>query len=303
MNNFGPLVSIMIPVYNRENIIGETLDCAINQTYNNIEIIVSDNCSTDKTWSILEEYAKKDDRIKIYKNEINLGPVLNWKNCIDKIQGEYIKILWSDDLMTNDFIQKTLPLFDDDTAFVITGVEYFGDKTMYSEFQDAFPHVLSTKVYLSENILSSNQAEFQLSPGCGIFRRDDLRKNLLIDVPNEFGLDFKKYGAGNDVLMFMLTARDYKFIKIVPELLSKFRFHRESFSVENNLEKYYDLAKYYFVKEFDKRLMAFFILNQFYKRKSSSFHKEFWNTIRKDFSVIDLIKHKSSRVMLKLFSN
>lgn len=55
MNNENPLVSILIPVYNREKYIGEAIESAINQTYKNIEVIIVDNCSTDNTWKILQD--------------------------------------------------------------------------------------------------------------------------------------------------------------------------------------------------------------------------------------------------------
>ena len=60
MNNENPLVSILIPVYNREKYIGEAIESAINQTYKNIEVIIVDNCSTDNTWKILQDYQCKD---------------------------------------------------------------------------------------------------------------------------------------------------------------------------------------------------------------------------------------------------
>ena len=74
-----PLVSILIPVYNRERIVVRALESAINQTYKHIEIICVDNCSTDNTYSVLLEYANRDHRIKVYRQSENLGPVRNWK--------------------------------------------------------------------------------------------------------------------------------------------------------------------------------------------------------------------------------
>lgn len=71
MNN---LVSILIPVYNRENLIEETVQSALNQTYKNIEIIVVDNQSTDNTWEILQKLASQDERIKIFQNNTNIRP-------------------------------------------------------------------------------------------------------------------------------------------------------------------------------------------------------------------------------------
>lgn len=92
------LVSILIPVYNRENLVGETIESAINQTYKNIEIIIVDNCSTDNTWQVLQDYAQKDNRIRIFQNPENIGLVRNWERCIDVANNRYYK---------NEFVNVT----------------------------------------------------------------------------------------------------------------------------------------------------------------------------------------------------
>ena len=102
-------ISILIPTYNREQYIEEAVRSALNQTYKNIEVIVVDNKSTDNSWMILENLAKNDSRIKLFQNDTNIGPVKNWKRCIDKATGKFCKILWSDDLIAPEFLERTLP--------------------------------------------------------------------------------------------------------------------------------------------------------------------------------------------------
>lgn len=250
MNNMEPLVSIMIPVFNRQAIISETLECAIKQTYPNIEIVISDNCSTDGTWSILEEYAKKDNRIKIYRNEVNVGPVLNWKKGIDKLQGEYTKILWSDDLISLDFVEKAIELFDADTSFVMSGVRTFNseDNITVSETKFQNKRVYTKEEYLKDVLLFSIK-DFPISPGCALFRTKDIKSSYIEQIPNNEDLDFKKYGAGNDLFFFLITANKYKFVKTVDEVSSFFRAHQNSFSVSNNLIIYYEYSKWFFINK------------------------------------------------------
>ena len=100
------LVSVCIPVYNSEKTIKNTIESVINQTYKNIEIIVIDNNSTDKTTQIVESI--KDIRIKLFKNEINLGMVGNWNKCLEYISGQYFTILCADDTIEVDCITKRL---------------------------------------------------------------------------------------------------------------------------------------------------------------------------------------------------
>ena len=76
------LVSILIPTYNRKDKVVNAINSALNQTYKNIEIIVSDNCSSDGTLEHLNKLYKNINNVKIYGNSTNLGPVINWINCI-----------------------------------------------------------------------------------------------------------------------------------------------------------------------------------------------------------------------------
>jgi len=91
------LVSILIPVYNREKLVKRAIESAINQTYENIEVIAVDNKSTDRTYEVLKGHAEKYPDVKVYQNKENLGPVRNWKKCLEYSSGEFIKILFSDD--------------------------------------------------------------------------------------------------------------------------------------------------------------------------------------------------------------
>lgn len=241
-----PLVSIIIPVYNRERYIEIALNSAVNQTYKNIEIIVVDNCSTDHTWTILQKYAAADSRIKIFQNSRNLGPVLNWNECFKRANGEYIKIVWSDDWMSDDFIEKALPVLKRDVAFVISSIQITTGQKVISTIEYS-KSLFSTKEYL-QDVFLFNRNKFPLSPGCALFRTADLLSAFIIDIPNENGLDSKCNGAGNDLLLFLNTAVSYPNIGVLTAVHSYFRHHEGSFSVSNNLDLYYDWAKVYFLK-------------------------------------------------------
>ena len=72
------MISIAMVTYNGEKFLREQLDSILRQIYTDFELIICDDCSTDGTWEILTEYAKKDSRIQIYQNESNLG-LICWK--------------------------------------------------------------------------------------------------------------------------------------------------------------------------------------------------------------------------------
>lgn len=96
MNKY-PKVSIMIPTYNQEKYISEAIESALMQDYQNLEIIVADDCSTDNTQEIVKKF-QNDTRLRYYKNEKNLGRVENYYNILHKqTRGEWIVNLDGDD--------------------------------------------------------------------------------------------------------------------------------------------------------------------------------------------------------------
>lgn len=243
-----PLVSIVIPVYNRELYIGKAIESAINQTYKNIEVIICDNCSTDETWNIVQKYVREDSRVIAYRNEVNLGPVLNWRECFNYAQGEYVKILWSDDWMKEYFIEKALALFDEEVAFVLSYVQGITNDNKIIFSNKYFNTEYTTKEYLDNVLFLKRKEEFPLSPGCALFRLSDVKNALVINIPNGDGLDSRTNGAGNDLLLFLITANKYNKIKILPSYANFFRHHSNSFSVTDSLEVYYEWAKIFFLE-------------------------------------------------------
>lgn len=255
------LVSILIPVYNRVSIVGKSIEASLNQTYPNIEIIIFDNCSTDGTWELLQKYAEEDRRIRIFKNNENIGPVRNWKRCIQEAEGEYAKILFSDDLIDPNFVEETMAVFDDNTAFVLSGMEI---RTSDSNNLISISNFQNIKEMDMESFIKEccfeNKIGFPVSPGAGIFRKSDLLKNLLFDIPNSDNLDHSKNGAGIDQLLFLLTATNYKVVKCVDKILCTFYAHSGSITIaaEGKLNIYYDWAMYYFLNKYRKHYLPFF---------------------------------------------
>lgn len=272
------LVSILIPVFNREFLITDTVKSAIKQTYPNIEIIVVDNCSTDNTWEVLENLSNNDNRIKIYRNSENLGPVLNWGVCLQKAKGYYAKFLFSDDLIEENYLSETTKLFDEDTAFVLSKIQKFDSDGNYKTITKYRNNkIFSTQEYLQDLVLL-NKYQFPVSPGCALFRLDELKNALIVDIENNLNLNFRKFGAGNDLLLYMNTLSKYKYIKTTEETISYFRYHNESFTVANALSDYYDYSKYYYLKKNNSNLLSKFksklLVGNFKNKNKGEFLKE-----------------------------
>ena len=253
------LVSILIPVFNRVGLIDSVVQSALAQTHRDIEIVVVDNASTDGTWERLQELVGSDARIRIHRNATNIGPLRNWHACIERARGRISKILWSDDLIAPTFVERCLPFLQDpETGFAYTATVIFrgdepapGDPVFYRVDGDKDTVFPSTRFI--DGILE--ERDFPFSPGCALFRTEDLRKNLLIDVPNRHGSDFSMHAIGNDMLTYLLTARAYPRVAMLGEPLSYFRDHDGSISTSSGPRRllfHYDMAKAYFVSRFLK---------------------------------------------------
>lgn len=94
-----PKVSVLMTAYNREKYIGAAIDSVLAQTYENWELIITNDCSKDRTLEIAQSYAANDSRIRVYTNERNLGDYPNRNRAASYAKGKYLKYLDSDDLM------------------------------------------------------------------------------------------------------------------------------------------------------------------------------------------------------------
>jgi len=108
--NDNPLISILIPIYNAERFILDTVQSVLNQSYINFEVILTDDMSVDKSISILQRL--HDPRKRIIVNEVNLGPEKNWNKALSEAKGKYIKLVCCDDLLERDCIEKQVAILE-----------------------------------------------------------------------------------------------------------------------------------------------------------------------------------------------
>ena len=104
------MVSIVLASCNGEKYIKEQLDSILNQTYSDFELIVCDDCSTDSTTNIINEYCRKDKRIRLFINEKRLGSNKNFEKAILLCSGEYIALSDQDDIWLPEHLEKLLKI-------------------------------------------------------------------------------------------------------------------------------------------------------------------------------------------------
>lgn len=184
-----PLVSIIIPTYNRAHLIGETLDSVLAQTYQNWECIIVDDGSSDHTDEVVGIYVKKDPRFKyLLRPDEHLPGGNGARNYgFKKSQGEYVNWFDSDDLMSPKKIETDIEMLESGNYdFTISQSEYFSKNSTIAE-----------KKYWNNNLWSNNPINDFITKDIGwsfiapIWKKNLFKKNLLIhDEELNSGQDF-----------------------------------------------------------------------------------------------------------------
>ena len=147
-----PLISIVLATYNGEKFLAKQLDSLFSQTYQNVEIIAVDDCSTDETLNILNDYATKHDKFKVIQNERNLGYVKNFEKGFLLANGDYIAPCDQDDIWLPQKIEVLLNNINDypiaycnsefiDSEDNLIG-DNLGDRTNFSDFDSPLMYVI-----------------------------------------------------------------------------------------------------------------------------------------------------------------
>ena len=116
-----PLVSVIIPCYNAERFVEKAVRSIMEQTYHNLEIICCDDCSSDSTYVILKKLATSDARIKLMKNEVNLGIVRTLNILVKHAHGKYIARMDADDISLPKRIKKQVAYLEKHKDIVVIG--------------------------------------------------------------------------------------------------------------------------------------------------------------------------------------
>ena len=134
------LVSIIMGVYNGADTLEEAIESLKKQTYKNWELIVCDDCSTDSTMSILEEYSTSDARIKVIQNECNLGLAASLNQCIKYVNGSFIARMDCDDISDPLRLEKQVSYLEEHAECDLVG-------TYMKEFEGKkYGRVVETKI-------------------------------------------------------------------------------------------------------------------------------------------------------------
>ena len=226
-----PLISVCIPTFNSEKYIIECLQSVLNQTYTEFEIIISDNDSSDDTLNLIESF--KDERIKIFKNEKNIGMGNNFNKVCRHASGEYIKLLPSDDTLTPDSLEKSVEpyIINDDVSLVMTAKSLVNSNSkILIEKVSFFSQGKHKSLDVTNKILKSGRNPLG-EPGLALFKKSDFVKvggfnhNLTLVIDLDFWIKILNIGK----------------LYFIDEPLATFRIHQNSFSLNKKAVRDYTL--------------------------------------------------------------
>lgn len=147
-----PLVSIITPVYNAEEFLEETILSVLDQTYENWELILIDDCSKHDSYKIIDKYLRKDKRIKYLKNKKNSGPAITRNNGINISKGKYIAFLDSDDLWYKDKLKNQINFMEKNNKNIC-----HGNYEMISKNSSVLKKIITNKELTYKTLLKENQ--------------------------------------------------------------------------------------------------------------------------------------------------
>jgi len=221
-----PKVSICCLAYNSEKFIKETVASFVNQSFKDIEILISDDCSTDNTVKIIKENFN-DDRIKLFEQKINLGPSDNTNYILKIATGDYIALCASDDVMHEQRIKKSIEFLENNPEFdmVYTFVKIIDEKSkiISSDLSNLFNKKIASNNILKHFFYSGN---FICAPSVLIKR--SVFENILFNPCLIQGQDF-------DFWIRMLL-NDMN-IGCLEEELTFYRIHGNNLSLPSDLSK------------------------------------------------------------------
>jgi glycosyltransferase involved in cell wall biosynthesis len=218
-------VSIVIPTFNRAGLLARAVDSALAQT-TPCEVIVCDHGSSDSTPTVAARYG---NRIRYIRRDTDNGPIACWRDGIEQASGRTIHINYDDDWIEPSFVSRCLELLRDDVGFVYTQTRVFNPITCTSTLTLQHPAGIRPMSLITKYLLRS---PLTISPGCALFRRHDVLKNLLPEVPGATGTYGKRSGVGEDLLLFLLTSLQYPRYAYVAEPLAVFMAHPASITTD-----------------------------------------------------------------------
>lgn len=232
MGSRKPLVSICIPTYNSARYLRQCLESIVAQTYDNIEVIFSDNASTDETTTLLEEYTEQYG-YALSRNAVNIGAGANFNKLIGMARGEYVVLYHADDIYAKTIVEDSVQALNNDASVGLVGtlgtvIDHDGKYQYDIQLHDEVRR-------LKKNVYSYDEALL------GAIRNMFVTPTIMVRAKayqQLGGFDQQKYKSACDYEMWLRIARNYP-VAVIDKKLIQYRIHEGQGSeqeVRKNIE-------------------------------------------------------------------
>ena len=280
MQNF-PLVSVICLSYNHEAYVVEALNSVINQTYPNVELLIADDCSTDNSVEVIQNWLENHPEVDFLTNEKNLGNTKTFNQLAKKAKGEFIIDLAADDILLPNCVENQIKTFQN-SKYKNLGIVY-GNLIEVDE---------------KENFISNYYTEEDHPESGDIYKMVIGRTTKICSVSSMIKKSvLEKLGyydenlAYEDLDLWIRTSRDFDF-EYIPEILAKKRVLFNSLSshflMENNLR----------AKKLNASTLKI-LVKAFHLNRTKEEHKALLGRIR--FEMYKFIKARNFNLLFKLF--
>ncbi len=231
------MLSIVMSVYNGEKMVGKAIESMLNQTYDDFEFIIIDDCSKDQTLEILYDYQKKDSRIKVLKNKKNLGIAASLNKGILESKGEWIVRMDDDDESLPDRLEKQIDFIQNHPD-----VDIFGGKAI---FQDINGNEMPNYFHNWPPIDTNDIEKFLYHNSPIIHPTVFIRKQSLFNL----GLYNKDFSGAEDYELWIRAWENGLNIKNIDDVLIRYTVNPGKKSFKRIWKRYY--VKNYIIKQYN----------------------------------------------------
>ena len=222
-----PKISVQVPIYNKQEYISACLDSILDQTFTDFEVICVDDHSTDNSFNILQHYSNKDSRIKIFRNERNMGTLFSRKRCLIEATGDYMVFVDADDIALPTMFQEFLKKAEiSETDFLQCGAEILYDtanpqltESDYESYNSYFSNVRECS--LNEKIIENIYDPIKVNLWISMIKKD-VYKAIVPYIPSE------RIQHGNDNLLIYLFSYFARTYTTVNKILYQYRVNPTS---------------------------------------------------------------------------
>jgi len=241
-----PFFTIAIPAFNRLNYLKEAINSVLNQSFRDFELIIIDDCSIENIWDYL--LTIKDERVKIFRNQKNLGLVPNWRRCIEEASGKWFKFLMADDVMFKDslfILNNLINKYQENKVIVTSGIDFKNIFEIENYLKTNNRNLVDTDKFLipMEKIINLRKRFIQTwaMPNSYTLPTEDLKTLIKSDKYLEVEKNLGQTGHCVDYFILYSIATKYKTMIEMDVPLYGVRNHETNFSKTYNQNLLYHL--------------------------------------------------------------